>query len=467
MTVAGEPASRTTRRRIDWRRLDRRATVPFVAFVLVTWAVAGWIGSRRPEPDLLPFLKRAWPAADFARLPSGAWEVRRGGVVAGHAAWGRGTGYGGAIVVAVGTDAGGAISSAAFLEYRDTPDLLRSTRALLASLLGRGVGAPLELGRDVDAVTGATFSAAGVVEATRAALRTLPAGGATASDADPPIVFGAAEIALLALMAGGVAASRRTPLRGRALAVARGATQLASLATIGFLFDRPWVIAFPLQLAAGTPPPWRANLFGYLLLAYLLLVFARSGRGPYCPWLCPFGAAQDVVGRLGGAAKRPLPAGRLFTWLKRLLLWLAVLLGLAHRSPGAASYEIFGTAFRVAGSGFQIALLVVVALVSLRFARPFCHWLCPVDVQERLLRSLRRRRLGRLAVGRRPSPLPVLGDPPPRDTLRRLRDGALTAVGLVAVALTLAHLGTRFAALGGEAERGRMSETFVAAAAAR
>jgi len=63
--------------------------------------------------------------------------------------------------------------------------------------------------------------------------------------------------------------------------------------------------------------------------------------------------------------------------------------------------------------------------------------------------------------------LPVVGAPRDRDALRRLRDGALTAAGLLAAALVVAHLATRFAAMGGAAERGRMSETFVAANAAR
>jgi len=455
-------------RRIDWRAAGRRGAAPFFLFVALSWLAAGWYGARRPEPDLLPFLKRAWPMAELTRLDSGAWEVKRRGEVVGHAAWGRGPGYGGAVVVAIGVDAGGEIASAAFLEYRDTPDLLRSTRALLASFLGRGAGEPFEVGRDVDAMTGATASSRGVAGATREALAKLPLRGARAPGATDGLAFGAAEVALLVLMAGGVVASGRTPLGSRALGVVRGATQLASLVTIGFLFDRPWVIAFPLRLLSGDLPPWRTHLYGYLLMGYLLVIFARSGRGPYCPWICPFGAAQDLVGRLGGAARRPLPAGRLFLWVKRLLVWLAGLLGLAFQSPGSASYEIFGTAFRGAGSGFQIAILTLVGVVAIGFARPFCHWLCPVDVQERLLRGVRRRLLGRgRRAARRRVLLPVVGAPRDRDALRRLRDGALTAAGLLAAALVVAHLATRFAAMGGAAERGRMSETFVAANAAR
>ena len=473
MDPAGEPALATPRRRLDWREVSRRAGPPFLVFVLLTWAAAWWYGAQRPEPDLLPFLKRAWPMADFSQRPGGSWEVRRQGELLGHAAWGRGSGYGGGIVVAIGANAEATITSAAFLEYRDTPDLMRSTRALLASFLGRQVDEPFEVGRDVDAVTGATASTRGIAEATRAALAALPSPQTATSDGEPAIVFGAAEIVLLVLLVAGALCGNRAGLRGRPLELLRGATLLASLATIGFLFNRPWVIAFPIQLLTGDWPSWRTHLYGYLMFAYLLLAFQRTGKNPYCPWICPFGAAQELVGKLGGAQRRRVPATLLFHWVKRLLLWLAVLLGLAFRSPGAASFEIFGTAFRGAGSGFQIALLVLVAAVAVFFARPFCHWVCPVDTTEQFAQLVRVRLLRLLGRQtrppreRRPVLLPVLRDEPPRELARRLRDGALTAAGLLAALLVVAHLGTRFAALGDDAARGRMSETFVAAPAAR
>ncbi len=455
-------------RRIDWREVSARAGRPFLAFVLITWAIAWFQGAHRPEPDLLPFLKRAWPMADFRQLPSGAWEVKRRGEVVGHAGWGRGQGYGGGIVVAVGAGLDGRIRSTAFLEYRDTPDLLRSTRRMLAGLLGREVGEPFELGRDVDAVTGATASSRGIAEATRAAVAMLPAGATAAADGKEKIVFGAPEIVLVVLLVSGALCGNRAGLKGNPLKTLRAVTLLASLATIGFLFNRPWTISFPIQVLSGDFPSWRTHLYGYLLFGYLLLAFQRTGKNPYCPWICPFGAAQELVGLAGGAKKRRVPSTLLFLWVKRVLLWLAVLLGLAYRSPGAASYEIFGTAFRGTGSGFQVTILVLVVLVSIFWARPFCHWICPVDTTEQLARFVRVRLLWlggkapRPLQPRRPALLRVLPDRPQRDFVSVFFDRALTALGLLAAALVVAHLGTRFAALGGAAESGRMSDTFVA-----
>jgi NosR/NirI family nitrous oxide reductase transcriptional regulator len=50
-----------------------------------------------------------------------------------------------------------------------------------------------------------------------------------------------------------------------------------------------------------------------VLLAGTLLAFDRTGKNPYCPWVCPFGAAQDVIGLVGGARRRRLPSALLFT----------------------------------------------------------------------------------------------------------------------------------------------------------
>ena len=187
-----------------------------------------------------------------------------------------------------------------------------------------------------------------------------------------------------------------------------------SLATIGFLWNRPWTIAFPTRLLSGDWPSWTTHLYWYVLLAGTLLAFDRTGKSPYCPWVCPFGAAQDVIGLAGGARRRRTPSALLFTWVKRGLLWLAVLLGLLYRSPGATSYEVFAAFFRLSGTGFQYAILGFVLVTAVFVSRPFCSWVCPVDATERAARAPPG---GRPAPGasRRGVTTPASADPPDRD----------------------------------------------------
>ncbi len=452
------------------RTLSRRATLPFLVLAALLWGWAWRAGHQRPAPDLYPFLKKSWPGADFRALPGGGFAVTRQGEAVGAAAAASADGYGGPITVAVGTAHDGRIASVALLEYRDTPDLMKSTRRLLEPLLGKRAGEPFRIGEDLDAVTGATYSSRGIVEATGAAVAAIAERGGAPGARAPVVEFGAAEATLLLLFALAAFGRHRRSLSARARSLLRSLTLLASLATLGFLFDRPWVIAFPIRLLAFDWPAWQTHLYGYLLLALLLLVgFDRSGRGPYCPWICPFGAAQDLAGRLGGARRRRPGHPLLFTWVKRLLLVAAVALALVHHAPGAASYEVFGTLFRGAGTPYQIGALVFALLVAVFVGRPYCHWLCPVDPLERGLAAVRRRlvrfagRAGAPAPPRSHPRLQVVAAAPARDPLRRARGVAVAAVGLFCLALTIAHLADRFSRQSRGAQAGLLGETFVAA----
>jgi NosR/NirI family transcriptional regulator, nitrous oxide reductase regulator len=454
---------------IDWRELGRRAGPPFLAFVVMSWAWAWRVGAARPAPDLDPFLKRAWPGAQYAPLPGGVFEVRRGGRTIGYAAYGTASGYSSPLTVAIGTSPEGRIRSAAILEYGDTPDLMRGATKLLGALLDKGPADAFEVGRDVDAVTGATFSSSGLALAAREAARTVAERGmARSTGAGARVRFGAPEGVLVLLLAVGAVGRNRPGLGPRTRRLLREGSLLASLTTIGFLWNRPWVIAFPTRLLAGDWPSWTTHLYWYILLGSLLLAFNRTGKNAYCPWICPFGAAQDVIGLVGGARRRRMPSALLFTWVKRVLLWLAVLLGLLCRAPGAISYEVFAAFFRLSGTGFQLAILAIVLVTAVFVSRPFCHWVCPVDTTEQIARYVRvraLRRLGRetgLPRPRRPIPLKAAVDVRPTvPVFRRLRNGVLTATGLLCALLVLGHFHERLSAQGRGAPEGLLGRTFV------
>lgn len=461
--------------RINWRELSRRAGPPFLAFAVVTWAVAWQVGSERPAPDLYPFLKRAWPGADFVQLPAGGFTVKRQGEVFGYATSGTEAGYSGPITMAVGMTPDGRIHSLAILEYRDTPDLMKRSQKLLRSLLGRSHTDGFEIGRDVDAVSGATFSSRGLANASLQAAQAIASRGMPRTQARRPVEFGAPELVLIGLLAAGAVGRNRPQLKGRARNVLRVGTLLVSLVTLGFLFNRPWVIAFPIRLLSGDFPPWQSHLYWYILFGALLLAFNRTGRNPYCPWICPFGAAQDVIGLVGGARRRLMPAGLLFVWVKRVLLWLAVLLGLLYRNPGAASYEVFATFFRLTGSGFQIAIVVITVVVAIFVSRPFCHWVCPVDTTEQIARFVRVRVMRLFGRARhaprehRPLWLPVVQGPSPggADPLFRFRNGVLIAAGLLCTLLVVGHLYARVSMQSQGVQDDLMSATFVSVEAVR
>ena len=351
---------------------------------------------------------------------------------------------------------------------------MRGATKLLGSLLDRSPADGFEVGRDVDAVTGATFSSRGLALAAREAALAVAERGATRSaGARVPVRFGVPEGVLVLLLAAGALGRHRPRLALRTRRLLRVGTLLAGLATIGFLWNRPWTISFPTRLLAGDWPSWTTHLYWYVLLAGTLLAFDRTGKNPYCPWVCPFGAAQDVIGLAGGARRRRVPSALLFTWVKRGLLWLAVLLGLLHRSPGATSYEVFAAFFRLSGTGFQYAILGFVLAAAVFVSRPFCSWLCPVDAVERAVRPVRvsvLRLMGRREGLSRPEP----ADPPGGDDwLPPRRPGVPPAAQRPphrrragCALLVLGHFHERLGARGRGTQEGLLGRTFVTSGSA-
>jgi len=194
---------------------------------------------------------------------------------------------------------------------------------------------------------------------------------------------------LILLFALGVTQRR---LRGRPRQVLRWTTLIAGLVFIGFAFNAPFVLAHINMVLLGYWPEWQTHIYWYILIAGLLLFKAKDEWNIYCYDFCPFGAAQEVLGAIGGARPRPVRWPRVLLWGQRLITLAAVSLALLYRNPGLSSFEIFGTAFRLEGSNFQFALLAIIVLASLFAYRPWCRHLCPLhrNAMEGLFDNTRR-----------------------------------------------------------------------------
>lgn len=125
----------------------------------------------------------------------------------------------------------------------------------------------------------------------------------------------------------------------------------------------------------------------FLLWAFVAVSTLLWGRGVYCGWLCPFGAAQDLVSKL---AKRLGFEGFRLPQLVHERLWackyllLIALVGLSLDSmvyaARLAEVEPFKTAFVMKFMREPVFVFYAVALllVSVFNSKFYCKYLCPL-----------------------------------------------------------------------------------------
>ena len=317
------------------------------------------------------------------------------GKIVGYAAVGQGQGYGGPMQMLVGVDPNGNITGVKIITQRETPGFFRLIlqNNLIDKFIGLKATAPLAIGQDVDAVSGATLSSDGVAAAIRDAaglIANAPGGLNSPRPAEnQSIKFGFPEIALIGLYAAGYFGHK---LNNPAL------EETDPLGNIDrwndrdwFVYTAPFTISQVITLLSGYWPDWHNNLYWYMLLGGILFVATVDAKNPYCSWFCPFGAVQECLATLTKAKPyKPREWKDFFKWLQRGLTFVAILLGLIFRTPGIAGYEPFATLFDLRGTTIQWIFLAIVLLASLVIFRPFCNYLCPLDPIFDFIRESRR-----------------------------------------------------------------------------
>jgi NosR/NirI family nitrous oxide reductase transcriptional regulator len=382
-----------TSRRAAQDRWDRRLAVVAVATIIAAWVVGSFLNGRE-GPDCRSVL----PSAQICR--SVGQGIEEGVVVnndhtetvIGWAKTGAASGYAGKVTALVGITPDGTVEGVSIISQTETPVYFKRVLGVgyVDDLVGRRADSPFELGVDLDGVTSATYSSRAIAGAVRSASHSL-ASEELGLELEAPrqsVKFGLPEIVLVALYLTGLFGHRGGVRYKKAI---RWAMMLAGMLVLGFIYNEPLTIANFNSLLLGFWPSWQQHIYWYLLLGGVLFVMTVDNKNPYCTWFCPFGAAQECLGAMGGARLWSPGNHRFaFKWAQRFLAWSAIILGLLTRNPGLSSYEIFGTLFSFNGVATQWIILVIILLLSLFVRRPWCEFLCPIAPVMDFIHAIRR-----------------------------------------------------------------------------
>jgi len=372
------------------------AALLVVAAVLFVWRLLEpppTLPNRTLVREIFPSAARieSFPAGYFAWDREGAFLGR---VLDGSNAASRRSGYGGPVPFLLGLDPAGRVAGVVVMGGRETPAYLERVVAsgLPSSWNGRLPAAAR--GLSVQAVSGATITSSALIGGVRDLLGDLDS---TASPAAPSPARHTPLEAILswsALVLGllGFLVFRRSS-RYRLVALAWTFAVLGLIDNAGFSLELllRWARIDPATAVSAV------GLFPLVLLGIVVVLNLATGKNAYCAWFCPFGAAQELVGRAARAA-RPFPPRlqRLARWLPSLILTGLVLLAAGGLLEDLSGVEPFA-AFRPRWAPRMSLLLAGAALAaSLFWPRPWCRLLCPTGRLFDLLAG-RRRGLPRLS----------------------------------------------------------------------
>lgn len=374
------------------KRWERWLAIAAIATIVIAWIA----GSLLESSDTMPAIEAAMPEADrFEHVNSdtfAAYANQSEETLIGYVTLGEAVGYGGPIVVAVGLDLEGNVVETAVADHVETPSFFKRVMnaGFTEQLMGKTYSDGFQLNEDLDGITGATYTARALAEATLQGTQRIAnqqLGFAVETPPPPNIVFGIPEITVLALYTVGYFAHQR---KFKYKKQARWGMLITGMVVLGFWFNLPLTISKINTFLLGFWPQWQTNLYWYFLIGGLFLVLTVDNKNAYCAWFCPFGAVQECMGAIGGAKlSGPRKYRRFFVWLQRGLAWCAIMIAMVFRNPGLSSFEIFGTLFSLTGSTIMFALLGIILIMSLFVKRPWCNFLCPLDPVYDIIRLVR------------------------------------------------------------------------------
>lgn len=261
--------------------------------------------------------------------------------------------------------ADGKISEIKALPNADSPSFFQRASALFDSWLGKTPAQALEM--KVDAVSGATYSSAAIINNVNAGLAYYQGSGNKSTNNTPWKIWVALAVTLIACI---------VPLFVKNK-IYHNVQLIANVLVLGFWCGQFLDYALILKyISGGFVLPVGLIAIAMLIAAFIYPLFGRPQH--YCTHICPLGAAQMLAGQICGyKVKISAKVLKGLDWFRKIL-WAVLMLSLwTDCLTGWMDMELFQAFMFESASWWIIGAACLFIILSTVVNRPYCRFVCP------------------------------------------------------------------------------------------
>lgn len=296
-----------------------------------------------------------------------------------------GKGFGGDIDLIIVVDRQGIIKKIEIEKAQESKWQLDQIKSWIKNFEGKPLYNPFQLGKNIDAVTGATISANGVIAGITNTARKVKKLFGIQRGKEEKLMINPKEISRTSLLLGiiiwGLILSRRKKLSYKF----RLFYLVAMIIITGYILKLQLNTANLLAILDLEFPSLQ-NLSLFILFVFPFIIGILWGR-IYCGWFCPFGAIQEILSGI-----KPVNVSealdRKLRFFKFILLSMIVILYFATGNQNIFIQEPLYQAY-FGKIGIAKILLINIILFALFFPRFWCKYFCPLGAFLSLLNKIR------------------------------------------------------------------------------
>lgn len=355
----------------------KRAEHLLAAICLISLVVAWILGFRSKDNGIEQFITAEQTRQEIHQIEEKICIAESGD----YFVLGEGDGYGGVVMLMVQFDSAGVVTQVYPLEHKETIAFFQKVESngLLNHFKGYDSQKKLPLIQEIDVISGASLTCKAIANGVQDAANILAENQWNVEPveiAQERLKIGLAEITLIVFFLLSIIIHESGFKHRRYI---RLTVQVLSVLVLGFITTTLMSIVHINSFLMLYFPKITVNLVWYLLLFIVFVPLVIRRKNYYCGTICPFGATQEFLGKLGKAKKRLSQKHRKYLiWLPRIMAWIVILVALLQNNPGIQNYEIFVTFFQLSGSLYLFGILAVVLVLSMFIQKPWCNYLCPI-----------------------------------------------------------------------------------------